>query len=256
MTLDFYREPLAYELAFAMEAIEDPNCPREQFAQLCMEASSKFRALAIIGLLATGDQELFFHNLIRSGRVRQRYLATTRERGDIDDHHFASGRFEPMLDALAAGDGGLARTIFASSPTQWRVGHEYEDDYCYAQIIGRLIAGDDADGNLSPFVERLAAFAAGEPLPRLDVSRALIERSEGDFGIAFTDLVTARHRQIERDREREQLEDAVVLANRQIFVEGLALLRLAGALGLATEPEYLFCPSLARLPMRAPFPGD
>lgn len=254
MTLDYYREPLAYELAFAMEAIDDPRCPFEQFSKLCVEATAKFRALAIIGLLATGDHELFCHNLICSGRVRQSYLQRARKSGATNDHHFASGRFEPMLDALAAGDGGLARMIFASSPAEWRTDQEYEDDYCYAQIIGRLIAG--ADGDFNPFVERLAAFAAGETVPRLDVSRALIERSEADFAVAFADLVEARHLQIERDRERGQLEDAVVLANRQIYVEGLALLRLAGALSLATEPEYMFCPSLARLPMRVPFPGD
>jgi hypothetical protein len=31
---------------------------------------------------------------------------------------------------------------------------------------------------------------------------------------------------------------------------------LAAKLGFQTEPEYRFCPSIARRPMRKPFPGE
>jgi hypothetical protein len=48
--------------------------------------------------------------------------------------------------------------------------------------------------------------------------------------------------------ERGQLEDVHVLAQRHVSIEGLALLRLADRRGIPTEREYLFCPSLARLP--------
>ena len=51
-----------------------------------------------------------------------------------------------------------------------------------------------------------------------------------------------------------QLEDVHVLAQRHVSVEGLALLRLAGRRGIPTAREYLFCPSLARLPASEPCP--
>ena len=37
------------------------------------------------------------------------------------------------------------------------------------------------------------------------------------------------------------------MSQRLIYVEGLAVLRLATLQGLMTEANYLFCPSIARL---------
>jgi hypothetical protein len=41
-----------------------------------------------------------------------------------------------------------------------------------------------------------------------------------------------------------------------VFVEGLAILRLADQAGFPTEPEYPGCPALARLPSTVPPPAD
>ena len=46
------------------------------------------------------------------------------------------------------------------------------------------------------------------------------------------------------------------MAERQVYVEGLAMLRIADRLGLKTQGEYLYCPSLARVSMQKPFPGE
>jgi hypothetical protein len=47
-----------------------------------------------------------------------------------------------------------------------------------------------------------------------------------------------------------------MIAERQIYVEGVALLQIASRLKFATQAEYLYCPSLARMPMQRPFPGE
>jgi hypothetical protein len=44
------------------------------------------------------------------------------------------------------------------------------------------------------------------------------------------------------------LEDECALTERYVSVEGLALLRLAERRGLAVQADYLFLPSLARVP--------
>ena len=257
MSLDDDSEALAYELAFASEGLEQPECPIEQFSELCIEAAGKFRALAIILLLSRGETDLFYHNLIRSGRIRLHYLQRMYDAGRLDDHHFAAGRFESLLDAVAAGERDLARDIAALSLKELRRGHEYEDDFCFAQIIGNLVtAGPEAHRASDLFVDRFAEFAAGEPAPRLDVCRALLARDQKELDPAFSDLLVARQDQIRDDRQRGQLEDVVVLANRHVFIEGLALLRIAEDIGLETSREYEFCPSLARVPMVTPFPGE
>jgi hypothetical protein len=47
-----------------------------------------------------------------------------------------------------------------------------------------------------------------------------------------------------------------MMAERQVYVEGLALLQIATRLKFATQNEYQYCPSLARVPMQKPFPGE
>jgi hypothetical protein len=50
------------------------------------------------------------------------------------------------------------------------------------------------------------------------------------------------------------VEDVHVFAQRHISIEGLALLRIADRRGIRTESDYLYCPSLARLPASRPCP--
>ncbi len=52
------------------------------------------------------------------------------------------------------------------------------------------------------------------------------------------------------------MEDPVVIAERQIYIEGLAILRIADKLGFVTQSEYRFCPSIARVAMVKPFPDE
>ena len=55
---------------------------------------------------------------------------------------------------------------------------------------------------------------------------------------------------------RHKIEDRVSIAFRQVYVDGLALLRIAERLKLPLQSEYLYMPSLARVPMQQPFPGE
>lgn len=255
MKLGDYGEPIAYELAFFSQGITNPACPIGEAGNLSIEVSAQFRALAIMALLVKGDHTLFCHNLIRSGMVRRTYLQRVRAEGKIDEHHFVSGRYGALLDAIAAGDFALARELGDLAPTEWRREREYEDDYCFARILRMLLDSADA-ALLAPLFNQFEIYLEGAPNPRLDVSRALAARDAAAFEIAYADLLGDRERQIDADIDRGQLETPEVIAERQVFVEGLALLRLAGLLGVETQPEYRYCPSMARLPMSEPFPGE
>jgi len=256
MILEDYGEALAYEVAFAMQGLENPRYPVAHLGDLSLEVSRKLRALAIMVLLVKADVDLFHHNLIRSGLARERYLRRLRDEGIARDHHDASGRCAPLLDAIAAGDLALARRIVALSPSEWREGHEYEDDYCYAQLLGLLIAVAPSTGDVGALLGRFETYLDGEQDPRLEVCRALANGDADQFAVAFEALLSARDATTADDRERSQLEEPEVVADREVYIEGLALLRLAEARGLATDPDYRYCPSLARVPMTEPFPGE
>ncbi|MBS0453292.1 MAG: immunity 49 family protein [Proteobacteria bacterium] len=250
-------DALAYDTAFWLVGYEEPGVyALEELGSIGMDLSRKLRGLAIITLLTAGDSDKFCHNLIRSGRVREYFLTRMRQEPTQADHHLASGRVDPLLDALAAGDVDLAHRIAWISPRTWEPQREYEDDFCYAQILHRLVHGVQAPAVYQPFIDQFDKALKGQPSERLEVVKGLVQRSQADFDQAFDALLDARRKSIDAAIKRAQIEDPVVLAERLVYIEGLALLRLADRQGLQTQPDYLYCPSLARRPMQAPLPAE
>ena len=256
MKLADYGEALAYEVAFWMQGVFDPNYPIGQLGKLSIEVSEKLRALAVITLLVKAESDFFHHNLIRSGRSRLAYLQRTRREGIEADHFRSSGWCDSLMDAIAAGDLDLARQIDSFSPGEFRDGHEYEDDYCCAQILQRFIRKPCPEDEIPPLLARLEAYLDGKANGRFDVMKSLAEKNQAEFDAAFASLLLERDVRVAVDKERGQLEEPHIVAQRLVFVEGLSFLRLAEFRGLTTEPEYQFCPLLARAPMTTPFPGE
>jgi hypothetical protein len=256
MRLEDYGEALAYDIAFWMQGLTNPTYPIEELGKLSLELSDKLRALAIITLLVKGERDFFYHNLIRSGMARATYLQRLQAAGIQDDHHQASGRYEPLLDTIASADLALARRIVHLSPTEWRKGHEYEDDYCYAQLLHRFVQETPHAQAILPLLEQFEAYLEGQQSARLDVCRALVQRDQNAFDEAFVALLDEQEIKIATDKARGMEDSPVIVAKRQIFIEGLAILRLAEGRGLTIQREYRYCPSLARVPMQTPFPGE
>lgn len=256
MNLKEQLEALAYDIAFWLAAFANPDYPAEQLGALTIEVCPKLRAAAIIVLLTKADSDAFFHNLIRSAKCRVVYLQRLAKAGIVQDHHQASGRVEPFLDAVAADDFVSARQIVALSLTDWMQGHEYEDDFCYAQILHGLITIPRDEPRLQTLFERFENALSGQPDARLGMTKVLAGGKKNDFDEAFEGLLAQRALHIEVEKARHKMEDPQVIAERQVYVEGLAILRIADRLGFVTQSEYRFCPSIARVPMGKPFPGE
>lgn len=247
-------EDQAYEAAFWMLGVFEPDYPVEALGELSYEVSTRLRTIAISLLVGEGKTDAFYHNLIRSGHVRITYLHRSLSAGRLDDHYRASGWYLPLCDAIAAGDMDGAREIAKASPRNMIAGHEYEDDYCYAQIMQSLLV-EDAE-HCHAVLRQFEKYLGGEASARFEIGSALISGDQARFTDGFENLIVERQREITRNIERGQFEAQDIRASRLIFVEGLALLRLAEEMKLKTEAEYLFCPSIARVPMVSSFPGD
>ncbi len=256
MILKEYKDTLAYDTAFWMAGLYDSDYPLEQLGSLSLEVSDKLRVLAIIGLLTKGDNDLMCHNLIRSGNARVVFLKRLKLAKVEIDHHMCSGRYEPLLDSIAAGNFELAQQISAMSPSEWLKDHEYEDDYCYAQIIQRLIQAEISQNDIFPFLIQFKDYLNDEENARFDICKALINYDQVAFEEAFENLLDERELLIMKDKEEGQMEDPLIIAKRHIFIEGLALLRVAKKHGLLIQSEYRYCPSIALMPMKKPFPGE
>ena len=58
MKLAEYGSTLAYEVAFWMQGLIDPEYPIEKLGKLSLDLSDKFRAMAIMVLLVKADSDL------------------------------------------------------------------------------------------------------------------------------------------------------------------------------------------------------
>jgi hypothetical protein len=255
MSLRDEGEELSMDIAFWYQGLSNRDYPLGSLGDLCSQLSFKFRSIAIMALLVEADTDLFYHNLIRSAKVRESYLLRMKDEAIDKDYDIASGRYEPVLDAMAAGDLELARTIARLSPKTWQQEYEYEDDYCYAQILHGLIQDNPPQDEFLPILEQFEKVLEAESA-RFNLSKALVDKNQSDFDEGFDLLLEEREIEIKEEEKRGKLEDPVALAQTYIFVEGLAILRLAEIRGLKTQPEYELCPSLARVPMITPFPGE
>lgn len=245
---------LATDLAFWHQGLYDPDYPIAEMGKLSQEMVQKFRALAIMLLLSEGSTDLFLHNLSRAGKARLAYLRRLAAADVSTDFFQGSGRYAGLTAAVAALDWTTASEIVSLSPSEKRPG-EYEDDYCFAQAIGHLLGAAPPDAAaLTPLFDRFEAYLEGTPDRRLDVVRAITAKDAVAFDLAFDGLLVQFEAGIRKAMERNQLEEPVTLALREVDVDAIALLRLAERHGLQTADEYPFCPSLARRPMRTPFP--
>jgi hypothetical protein len=249
-------EPLTWDAAYSLVEIEEPDLELDELGELALGLERKISASAIVLLLTKADSDGFVHNLIRAAMVWQRYLERCRadERG-TEDHNFCAGLFAPVLDALAAREAALARTLWDLGPTEHRPGHEIESDYWYARALFALQTGVVPVAETAAMLEKCAATGNAMSAARAAHGKTLLERDQSTFEDTFGALIRARENEIRANRKRGQVEDPPVLAHREVFVEGVALLNLAEQLGLRVAADYPMCPSLARTPTARPFPG-
>jgi hypothetical protein len=229
----------------------------ERVGRLCGEICESYRLLAICRLLRDADSDGFCHELVRSARTRIYFLERCRQANDWTSDFALASRSGPFFDALAAGQMALARDMATLSPKEWRSDDEYEDDFLYAHFFHRLTSATsrvEVAPELTAILDRLEAVLDDDPSARLELGRALVSAPE-NFGSAFARLLEDRGRQLESEQEGARGEEIGFPLERSVFIEGIAILRWADHTGLATQAEHPYCPGLARLAMKKPFPG-
>lgn len=248
-------EPLAYEIAFWSQALENVDYPNDQLGGVALEVSERFRTLAIL-LLLTGDATAFCFNLSRSGQARAAYLRRMQQSGIVDDHHQGAGRYPPLVDAISAGDFETALTIADLSPREFLQGHEYEDDYCFGQMLHILVSRTEDTESFISITDRFEKYLGDDADARLGLCIALYNQDQKQFDESFDEFLNERSERIESDKARGQIESSTVVAIRTVYVDGLAVLRLADRANIRTQAEYLYCPSFARQLPSGAFPRE
>jgi hypothetical protein len=243
----------------AADALEDlfeafsPGMPREALLQAHDDAASSFLAIGVATLLVDGNADAFFLNLCRCAENGRRLLALFRRRA-LDPP--PASRNVPLLAALAAGDLARADAIAAlSRDTLAEAEREYQDEFLWALCLQRLARAGEIEGAaLEPVLARLAESGGRES--EVAFARALLARDGQGLAEAFAGALVERETEIEERAKAFTTPVTDFAPHRFIWLEGLALLRLAERAGLGLDGEYRYCPRLARLPMTARYEGD
>jgi Immunity protein 49 len=255
MDLEIAREGLLSEIEEGLLIVAS-GYSIDRTSSTLEQLSRCFQGVAICRLLESGDLVKYRENLTRSAYARRFFLRKSREQRNIADRRLALSRTEGFFDALAAGNGLLAREIAALSDNTWHEGWEYKDDHDYFAFLHQVVMEPASVGrdDLRALLHEYERALDGDEPPRLAVLRSIAERDQATFNAALRALMEELDEQMQKRKDRlldPSLEAYLLWPRSFVCVEGLALVAIATALRMQVEELIPLCPTAARLPISA-----
>lgn len=218
----------------------------DELLQVC----AFFRQRGTCSLLHTGSAEGFHVNNMQSAAAFAHRLP------QLDEARKVTAWAKPVFDCVASGYWQAARYIAHYSRKQWNPDYEYEDDFLYARfVLEHLILGGPVSEAAAMLDDYERALEGGSDL-RLDICRALLERDADELDLGLRALMAARAERAWAQVERGVITHDPATWYPHVSVEGLALLALAGQIGLSTGTHYPQCPEVARAASPFVFDAD
>lgn len=214
-----------------------------------------YRVLAICALLLDADPQTFTAHCARSAYARLAFLRELDRVDQVDPRYLCTSKNIAFSAALAAGALETASELAARSPEQHFELVEYEDDFLFFHFLHRAILEPEDDLHLKQIVERWEAVLEGGSSGYLDVCRVLSRRDANELDPAMVALIDTREAQLQRYLTAANFNPELYATEGKVFLEGVAVLRLAEMRGIHTQDEYKFIPDLARIPLGAEHPA-
>lgn len=212
------------------------------------------RRLGLCALLGQADLGGYVAGLHASAQAYLFVLRRVAWDDLVDGYYLCASRARPFFDAAAIEDWDTARAIArASAPRRWDE-DESADDFGWARFL--MACAEDGDAARDAEARLLAQLAqdAVDGDVRVELAHALHARSEDDFEPALARYLDTRETEARAEGASSAADPEWKATERAVFVEGLALVRLAARRGLALSSQYRGLPPLALEPVRGGFP--
>lgn len=209
-----------------------------------------YRQAGIANFLTYGTTAELFSALHRSGRAFAAFLSAAS-----DDVKLTS-QAAPFFDAVASGDDQAAADIASRSRPTWNADAEYEDDFLYVRFLMMMFYLSAGQPELAAILQRYEQVLDGEPDLRWEICRALLADDTPALDTALLELSGEVSRQVQAKIQAGVVTDGFADTERYIWVEGLALIRLARSKGLVVAKDYPLAPSLAQIAVPAAYSAD
>lgn len=236
----------AMSLEEAMPDLLARRVPVQSVASAC----GLYRRIGICQLLQTGVPDDFFESLALAAQCLLHWLESAADGAKVGSLSTA------FFDAIACGADDLAVRIARASPASFRDGEEYEEEFLHLRFVMSHFRLRALPPEAARLLERWELLTDGAD-PRAALCRAVFDRDQDRLDAALPRVVERWEEDLADGREAGVLSADEEATTARVFVELLALLRLAAESGLKVEPDHPRAPSCARLLDRArpPAPG-
>lgn len=250
--LELAQENYGYQLQRALEAVEEGDANAEDLATITFS----YRILGICALLRDMDGESFTQSLRKSGLARLHLLKQRSTQAPLPNHVLAISKDTGFIAALAAGDLDTATRIAEHSPGAFIDGIEYEEDFLFFHFQQRLLSTPTKQVELQGILDRWTRVVEGEPTAYLAVCQALLEQNEVSFCSALDAVLETRKEQLRMYGKQLDFDRELGATEGKVYLNGLALVRLAQSLKLAVPERPELIPRQAREASCPPLPED
>lgn len=198
-----------------------------------------YRRCGIAELLLRGHVGTFHQNLQCSGSAFAAFL----ERARVEDR--TASKCAPFFDAVASGDFDCAGRIAKLAANTVHNDFEYEDDFLYMRILFGVFFLPTASSDLAAMLKRYETLLDGAEDSRFTICKSLIAGDAMLFEAALDDLIATREDDYTAGIDADNILEEEWSTEGKVFVEGLALVRLASLRHFETQNNFLFIPSIA-----------
>ncbi len=211
-------------------------------AKLALEAAAFIRQVGCSELLANMDSRAFFQALRQSAAIYLDLLDRRSDCSERDTYYLARSKAVPFFDAVAAQASDLVERMLPLLPGEWMRRMEPEEHFHYHMALSCLAGGTgDLEGAMQAFERSLD----GGESERFNAARALVTGDADAFNAALNAIIEQRCKALDAERESGLFDPYFHRTEAHIFVEGIALVRLARRRGLQTLRAYRTLPEPA-----------
>lgn len=217
--------------------------------ELYFDVGLNWRVRGTCRLLLEADTRGFATCLGRSAQTRIEYLAKRGSDADPDPNWYCLSKNLGFEDALAAGLVPEARRISDLSPKEWLPDAEDEDDHRFALFLHLALAAlrDGSGAKLPATLDELPALRDDAEDPRAGIARAIAAADAGELAAALEATLDAREEKIRALRKTPGVSKELLATEGALWIEGLAILRVAELAGIAVPPEARYLPAESRV---------
>ncbi|MCY1032249.1 Imm49 family immunity protein [Corallococcus sp. BB11-1] len=216
-----------------------------------LRACRGYRTRGCAAFFLSGRALSLHQDLQRSGAAFAAFAGQGMESDKV------TSRAEPFFDAVGCGDEAAARLIARHAPREFKPDRELLEDFLYVRLLMQHFFLESPPAEVASTLANFeAAVVEGLESTRLDVCRALLARDGDAFQGAFQALSDEHRAWYENGFREGRLPEERWALDGCLFIEGLALLRLARTVGIPIASEYPLIPSLALASPKLLFDAD